>query len=407
MSEVKNGFSRFSLSERVQHGLLLITVTLLALTGLPQKYSSLEWARPMVELMGGIYVVRIIHRVSAAVLTLGVLYHVVYGLYHLLVKRAHFDMLPRLKDFRDFIGNIAYFLGLKRERPRFDRFNYIEKFEYWAVLWGMAVMAVTGLLMWFPVIATRLFPGIVVPSAKAMHSGEALLAISAVILWHMYNAHLSPRVFPFNRTIFTGRQSAHEMMSEHPLEYERRTGLPVSEKVLQVRPDIAWSTLAVSGAVGLLMIGLFSAMFYWMVRPPSPRILPPIHAPLDREVVRAPMDEADSGFTKKSTDVSMLWKNTAGGLTVADFLAEPVAGPLESAGSAGMTYQFTDQSSPGVTSWLWDFGDGHTSREQNPLHVYVIPCPGKQNSCTVSLTACGPGGCDTRIKPAFVQLASE
>ena len=207
MSEVKDSFfSRFSLSERIQHGLLLTTVTLLALTGLPQKYSSLEWARPMVELMGGIYVVRIIHRVSATILTLGVLYHVLYGLYRLLVKRARFDMLPRLKDVRDLIGNLAYFLGLKKERPRFDRFNYIEKFEYWAVLWGMTVMAVTGLLMWFPVIATRLFPGVVVPSAKAMHSGEALLAISAVILWHMYNAHLSPRVFPFNLTIFTGRQ---------------------------------------------------------------------------------------------------------------------------------------------------------------------------------------------------------
>lgn len=404
MSEVKDSiFSRFSLSERIQHVLLLTTVTLLALTGLPQKYSSLEWARPMVELMGGIYVVRVIHRVSATILTLGVLYHVLYGLYRLLVKRARFDMLPRLKDLRDLIGNLAYFLGLKKERPRFDRFNYIEKFEYWAVLWGMTVMAVTGLLMWFPVIATRLFPGVVVPSAKAMHSGEALLAISAVILWHMYNAHLSPRVFPFNLTIFTGRQSAHEMMSEHPLEYERRTGSPVPDEALQARSDITWKELAVSGAVGLLMIGLFSAMFLWTVRPPAPRILPPIHAPLDREVVQAPVYETVTGSTTDSAGVSTLWKNTAGGLTVADFVVEP-ASVLQ---GSGPIYQFTDQSSPGITSWFWDFGDGQTSREQNPLHIYVFPCPDVENRCTVSLTACGPGGCDTRIKPAFVQLASE
>jgi len=357
----------------------------------------------MVELMGGIYVVRIIHRVSATLLTLGVLYHVLFGVYRLLVKRARFDMLPRLKDVRDLIGNLAYFLGLKKERPRFDRFNYIEKFEYWAVLWGMTVMAVTGLLMWFPVIATRLFPGVVVPSAKAMHSGEALLAISAVILWHMYNAHLSPRVFPFNLTIFTGRQSAHEMMSEHPLEYERRTGSPVPDQALQARPDITWKELAVSGAVGLLMIGLFSAMFVWTVRPPTPRILPPIHEPLDREIVQAPVYETVTGSTTDSAGVSTLWKNTAGGLTVADFMAEPVAA---SQGS-GPAYQFADQSGPEVTSWFWDFGDGQTSREQNPLHVYRFPCPDVENRCTVSLTACGPGGCDTRIKPAFVQLASE
>lgn len=295
MGNEHGSFHRFSLNERIQHAILFITVTLLALTGFPQKYSNLGWARTMVEFMGGIGTVRLIHRINAAILLAAFVYHAVYGLYRLLIKRAPFEMLPRPKDVRDFLHNIGYYLGVRETRPRFDRFSYIEKFDYWAVFWGMAIMGGSGLILWFPTIVTRFLPGVVVPIATAAHSDEALLAISAIVLWHLYNAHLNPRVFPFNRSIFTGRLSKHDMMEEHPLEYERRTGGKVPEGVLRERPAVSWSVLLVSGLLGASLVALYGVMIVLAIRPPSPPVLSPANTPIARQKVMRPAPSPTPG----------------------------------------------------------------------------------------------------------------
>ena len=112
---------RFSLNLRIQHIILFVSFTLLAITGIPQKYASLPWAATMVGLMGGIELVRIIHRISAVILVAGTLYHFVYGLYALRVRNARFDMLPRPKDARDLFANLGFLLGIRQTRPTFDR----------------------------------------------------------------------------------------------------------------------------------------------------------------------------------------------------------------------------------------------------------------------------------------------
>jgi formate dehydrogenase subunit gamma len=218
---------RFSLAQRIEHFVLLILFNALALTGLPQKYSATGWAERLVRLMGGIETTRLIHRIAAVCL-------IVIGIWHLVDTiitrrrpvRRH-DMKIGTKDILDLIGDIKFLAGISRERPQFGRFDYRQKFEYWAVLWGTVLMGVTGFVMWFPEFFTQWFPGIIVPASRVAHGGEALLAIFAVILWHFYNAHFRPDIFPMDPAMFSGKISVERLQHEHPLEYEelKRLGL--------------------------------------------------------------------------------------------------------------------------------------------------------------------------------------
>jgi cytochrome b subunit of formate dehydrogenase len=130
-------------------------------------------------------------------------------------------MVPTRRDFTDAVQMIRYYLRLAPSAPRFDHFDYRQKFEYWGLVIGAVVVISTGLILYFPILFTRLFPGELVPAAKVAHSNEGLMAFLVVILWHIYNAHLNPDVFPFDKTIFTGKISLDRMKHEHPLELER------------------------------------------------------------------------------------------------------------------------------------------------------------------------------------------
>jgi cytochrome b subunit of formate dehydrogenase len=116
---------------------------------------------------------------------------------------------------------LRYYLGVSDEQAQFDRYDYRQKFEYWGLVLGGVVMIVTGLILYFPTTVTRFLAGEVIPAAKVAHSNEGLLAFLVVIIWHVYNAHLSPDVFPFDASIFTGRISRERMEKEHSLEYAR------------------------------------------------------------------------------------------------------------------------------------------------------------------------------------------
>ena len=137
-------------------------------------------------------------------------------------RREFFALLPMPKDLFDIIQNIRYFLRLTNEKARFDRFSYIEKFDYWAVYWGVVVMIGSGLLLWFQDITLKFFPKFLLDVAKEMHRDEALLATLAIVIWHMYNAHLNPHKFPGTLVIWNGLMTKEEMMDEHPFEYEKR-----------------------------------------------------------------------------------------------------------------------------------------------------------------------------------------
>ncbi|MFO0757710.1 MAG: hypothetical protein U0359_14530 [Byssovorax sp.] len=223
--EAKEGggrtFVRFNLSQRIEHIVQIIGFVILCVTGIPQKYNGAGWADAMIGWMGGIDLVRGVHRAFAVVLMLELAYHAIAIVWAIAVKKARLTMMPRVQDAKDALTMVLFFVGLKKERARFDRYDFRQKVEYLALIWGTLVMIATGLCMWFPVEVTHYVSGELIAAAKAAHSGEGLLALTSILLWHMYSAHLSPDVFPFDTTIFTGKISEARMKHEHPLEYER------------------------------------------------------------------------------------------------------------------------------------------------------------------------------------------
>ena len=217
MSNSTGKYWRFDVFQRVEHALLITSFTVLVITGLPQKFSSQPWAEFMIMAMGGIEVVRIIHRAAAVLLIAETMYHFGVLTYKVFVKRVSLTMLPSMQDAKDGIQSLTYNLGVTKGAPRMGRYSFGEKVEYWAVIWGTLVMVITGFALWNPFATTYFLPGQFIPAAKAAHGGEALLAVLSIITWHFYNVHLKQ----FNRSMFTGYISHHEMAEEHALELEQ------------------------------------------------------------------------------------------------------------------------------------------------------------------------------------------
>jgi formate dehydrogenase gamma subunit len=210
------------LSQRIEHAVVVISVTMLCVTGLPQRFLDADWAHGLLVSMGGLDRVRWIHHLFGVMLLFDGLYHVIVVLYELLFARAKpTAMFPRARDFGDALRQVAHLAGMKVEEPKFGRYDFRHKMEYWSLIWGMLLMGVTGLILLFPMVTTGFLPGAVVAASRVAHSYEALLAFLAIVLWHFYNAHLSAESFPMDTSIFTGKISAERMRREHPLEYEQ------------------------------------------------------------------------------------------------------------------------------------------------------------------------------------------
>lgn len=212
-------YLRFTASDRIQHAVMVLSFIILAVTGLPQKYVYLNshFVDDAIELLGGIEAIRIQHRIAATVLMLVTVYHLVDVAYRVLVCRAGLSMMPRFQDAADAWRKVRYNLGLVAEPPRMDRFTWEEKLEYWSLVWGTVIMIGTGFMLWNPIATARFLDGEFLPAAQVVHGGEALLAILAVMVWHFYAVHLRQ----WNRSMFTGAMSEHEMEEEHPLDLER------------------------------------------------------------------------------------------------------------------------------------------------------------------------------------------
>ena len=217
-------FQRFSLQFRIQHIVLFVTVILLVFTGIPLwclGKPGLGWSQSVVAAFGNIETVRYIHRVAAIGLILVSVYHILYTIYSREGRREFIALFPMPKDVVDVTHNSLYFLGLRKERPKFPRFAYLEKFDYWAVYWGCVIMIGSGLLLWFPEIAAQYIPWLPYELAAEIHADEAILAALALFIWHFYNVHFNPSKFPGSLMWLHGKISREEMMHEHPLEYEK------------------------------------------------------------------------------------------------------------------------------------------------------------------------------------------
>ena len=252
MSEhTSRSYERFPLARRIEHLVMLLSFTTLGLTGLPQKFSSAPVSIAFVSLLGGIENLRTIHHVAAIVMMLGTAWHILVFGYLAYVRRTRFTMLPTLQDIKDGWQALLYNLGFAKTFPQMGRFTFEEKMEYWAFVWGAIVMGATGFMMWNPISTIRFLPGEMIPAAKAAHGGEALLAVLAIIIWHIYGVHIKR----FNKSMFTGKISEEDMLHEHPLELaDIKAGLanrPVDPTTLRKR-QMTYLPVAILLAVFML-----------------------------------------------------------------------------------------------------------------------------------------------------------
>ncbi len=213
-------FIRMTRSERIQHLILMLSVGILVITGF-----MLEGERWVIESFGSagetiFYWRGILHRIAGITLILLSIYHLYYILFTRDGRGWIMDMLPRLKDIRDFYHNLLYFVGLRKERPRFDRFTYQEKMEYFSIYFGVPIVVISGIMLWTEYMWNKFYLDI----ARAFHKGEATLAALAILVWHLLTVFFKPGNYPLNRTFIHGRISEKEVKHHHPLWYERLTG---------------------------------------------------------------------------------------------------------------------------------------------------------------------------------------
>ena len=239
------------MARRIEHFTMLLSFTTLGLTGLPQKFPTAAVSIAFVNLLGGIENLRTIHHFAAIVMMLGTVWHLVVFGYMAYVRRTRLSMLPSLQDAKDGIQAVLYNLGFAKTFPQMGRYTFEEKMEYWAFVWGTAVMVATGFMMWNPLATVKFLPGEAIPAAKAAHGGEAVLAVLAIIIWHMYGVHVKR----FNKSMFTGQMSEQDMLHEHPLELaDIKAGIaerPVEPVAFRKRGQIYFPIAAVITVVAL------------------------------------------------------------------------------------------------------------------------------------------------------------
>ncbi len=213
-------FVRLTVNERIQHFLLMSSFILLVITGFALVYPDSLWALPFKLWSGGFAFRGLLHRVAAATMVLLSIYHVFYLLTTKRGKKHIIDFLPTLQDGKDVLQMFKYYFGRSSEKPKFGRYNYMEKAEYWALIWGTIVMSLTGFILWFEDLSLKYFPKWVTDVSTAIHFYEALLATLAIVVWHFYYQFFDPHVYPMNTTCITGKISEETMREEHPLEFD-------------------------------------------------------------------------------------------------------------------------------------------------------------------------------------------
>ncbi|MGB5872634.1 MAG: hypothetical protein WBG01_04630 [Bacteroidota bacterium] len=218
---------RFSRFNRILHIMMIVSFIGLAFTGMTLKFAYTGWAATLSHLLGGFESAGYIHRLAAVVM-FGLFVAHVIDLFRL--KRREFGswkgmilgpntMIWTVKDLKEIAGSFKWFLG-RGPRPKYGRWTYWEKFDYFAVFWGITVIGSTGLALWFPEFLTLFLPGWVINVATIVHSDEALLAVGFIFTIHFFNTHLRPEKFPMDTVVFTGRMPLEEFILDKPAEYE-------------------------------------------------------------------------------------------------------------------------------------------------------------------------------------------
>ncbi len=247
-------YRRFTGTERVMHAFLMLSFVGCALSGLPLIFADKPWASVVAAALGGFRGAALIHRISAFVLIVVFVSHVFSVFRRAFVNRSLLSilwgpdsMVPQLQDGIDLWNNLKWFVG-RGPRPTFDRWTYWEKFDYWAVFWGMFIIGGSGLLLWFPVFFAKVLPGWMFNIATLVHGEEALLAVGFIFTIHFFNGHLRPEKFPMDTVVFTGRIPEHELKEERAMEYARLQ--KAGELEAKVAPPPTTESLAFGWFVG-------------------------------------------------------------------------------------------------------------------------------------------------------------
>ena len=219
-------YQRFDTYHRVTHVFLMVSFLGLALTGLPLRFSDHAWAATLSRILGGFQAAGLLHRFFALVMITAFVGHVGRIVHRVYVRKDYSalwgpsSMVPQPRDLVEMFQHFRWFVGLG-PRPRFDHFTYWEKFDYWAVFWGMFIIGGSGLMLWFPTVFSLVLPGWVFNIALLIHGEEALLAVGFIFTIHFFNGHLRPEKFPMDLVAFTGKIPEHELRDERPGEWER------------------------------------------------------------------------------------------------------------------------------------------------------------------------------------------
>ncbi len=266
---------RFTRLNRILHVCMIISFLTLSLTGMSLKFSYTGWARVLSRFFGGFESAGYLHRFAATIMIIVFITHLVdlfrvkrkqWGSWIKLLGGNH-SMLFNKKDWQDLKGSLKWFLG-RGQRPEYGRWTYWEKFDYFAVFWGMFVIGSTGMTLWFPEFFTNFLPGWFINVATIIHSDEALLATGFIFTVHFFNTHLRPEKFPMDIVIFSGRVPLDEFKLDRPEEYKELVEKGELEKyMVEQYPPIVIKGMKIFGWAALtigfsIVIWIIYAMIF-------------------------------------------------------------------------------------------------------------------------------------------------
>ena len=270
MSVKKKYVLRFSRLNRILHVLMIVSFLILSLTGMSLKFSYTGWAKVLSKFFGGFELAGYWHRFAATIMIIVFVSHIAdlirlrkkeFGSWKALLFGKN-SMLLNKNDWKDFRDSLKWFIG-RGPRPEYGRWTYWEKFDYFAVFWGMLVIGSTGMTLWFPEFFTNFFPGWVLNVATIIHSDEALLATGFIFTIHFFNTHLRPEKFPMDIVIFSGRVPLEEFKLDRSVEYAELVEKKELEKYLveQYPPIVikgmiifGWTALAIGFSIIIWII---------------------------------------------------------------------------------------------------------------------------------------------------------
>ncbi len=265
-------FTRFTREQRYLHAVLFSTFLGLAATGLPMRFAQTIWARRFASGVGGFGAIIFLHKTFAVVLTIAFLIHLkeifTRGVLHR--EKGIFwgstSMVANWKDVKDLVGHLRWMLGLG-PKPQFERYAYWEKFDYWAVFWGMLVIGFSGYAMWFAPFFARFLPGWALNAVLVVHSEEGLLAILFIFSIHFVNTHLRPDSFPMDMVVFTGVESEEEFKHKRTQEYERLAREGKLEQRVAIAPPVWLVNFSkvvgfIAIAIGLILLVLTLSAYF-------------------------------------------------------------------------------------------------------------------------------------------------